>query len=68
MIEQYLNNESEYVTYTTKLLQPESHVRQRSRINILGTLPLFGHFWANFGCFSDPSHTILMDVIAHTGT
>ena len=21
---------------------------------------IFGHFWANFGCFSHPSHTILM--------
>ena len=20
----------------------------------------FGHFWANFGCFSHPNHTILM--------
>ena len=22
----------------------------------------FGNFWANLGCFSDPSHTILMTV------
>ena len=22
--------------------------------------PFFDHFWANFGCFSQPSHTILM--------
>ena len=23
-------------------------------------MAVFYHFWANFGCFSDPSHTILM--------
>ena len=24
--------------------------------------PWFDHFWANFGCFSHPSHTILMSL------
>ena len=23
--------------------------------------------WTNFDCFSDPSHTVLTDVIAHAG-